>query len=253
MRLSFSLLAIGLFLIGVLGCKKEAVPPTSEQAQQEQRWLRVYHDGEFKWKIDVSGWEVGEDVVPLGVFYYPWQGKDSINWTEYDPYYGHPDWMGPYLVVNDKVVGVNLGRLPLAYPEVQNSEKIITATFDEYFVGSDFDPAVLEKLPNLIGLTWYMDSPADLKRIEEIPSHLRIYLHCGGEITGEDFKWLSDFSNIRVLGIGSDSLTYRDLRYLCRFKELRRFILFSPIIQWEKVRCLRKLKKLRYWDIIKPG
>jgi hypothetical protein len=212
----------------VIFCKKKA------EEEPEPHWLRVYHDGEFKWKIDVSEWEVGEDVIDLGFFYYPWQGEDSINWTEYDPH-GHPLWPGPYLAVNDKVAGVHLVFVSLDPLEFEDPEKITTATFDEHLAESDFDPAVLEKFPNLIGLTWYMDSTLDLERVETIPSHLRIYLHCG-DITGADLKWLSNFSN-----------------FLCRFKELRWFLLISSKIQRERVRYLRKLKKLRYWDIMTPG
>jgi len=224
-----------------LSCKKEAA------SEPEPRWLRVYHDGEFKWKIDVSEWEVGEDVVPLWVFYYPWQGEDSINWTEYDPH-GHPLWPGPYLAVNDQVAGVHLVFVSLDPLEFEDPEKITTVTFDEHLAESDFDPAVLEKFPNLIGLTWYMDSKVDLERVETIPSHLRIYLHCG-DITGADLKGLSKFSNIRSLRIEDGSLSYRDLRYLCRFKELRWFEFITRVHQEERIRCLRKLKKLRYWYV----
>ncbi|TET22837.1 MAG: hypothetical protein E3J71_04445 [Candidatus Stahlbacteria bacterium] len=226
----------------VIFCKKKA------EEEPEPHWLRVYHDGEFKWKIDVSEWEVREDVVPLGVFFYPWQGEDSINWTEYDPH-GHPLWPGPYLAVNDKVVGVNLGFIPLSYPEIVDSEKIITATFDEYFVGSEFDPAVLKKLPNLIGLYWCVGSREDLERIGTIPSHLRIYLFCYHDITGADLKGLSKFSNIRSLRIEDGSLSYRDLRYLCRFKGLRWFEFITRVHQEERIKCLSKLKKLRYWYV----
>lgn len=233
-----------MFALAALGCKKESVP----QPPVEQRWLRIYHDGEFKWEIDVSGWEVNEDVIDLGFFYYPWQGEDSINWTEYDPH-GHPLWPGPYLVVNDKVVGINLGFVHPDSLESEDPERMITAVFDEHLMGSDFDPAVLEKFPNLIGLTWCVGSGEDLERIENISSNLRIYLFCYGEITGADLKGLSKFSNIRSLRIEDGSLSYRDLSYLCRFKELRWFEFISRVHQEERIKCLSKLKKLRHWYV----
>jgi len=228
-----------LTMLAVFCAREKNVEPATEK-----RWLRVYHDGEFKWRIDVTDWEINEDVIHMGYFYYPWQGEDSIDYTEYASGYETSYFGGPYLKVNGKVVGVNLGRVPSS--EIQNPEKIITATIDEWEL--ELDPEDLKNLPNLIGIWWGGYSGLFFGTLKAIPSHIRLYLILNN-ITDADFRELSKLENIRVLQIDSDSLTYHGLRYLCRFKELRRFELISPKIQRERLRCLHKLKKLRYWYV----
>jgi len=96
MRLSFSLLVMGIILISSPGCKKKP------------RWLRIYCEGEFEDSINVTGWEVNEDVVGIRRWGYPWQGEDSISYSFYLPSYD-TTLLPPYtyLVVNGRLVGVD--------------------------------------------------------------------------------------------------------------------------------------------------
>jgi hypothetical protein len=66
MRFTLNLLAIGLLLIGLLGCKKEP------------RWLRIYCEGEFRDSIDVTGWEKNEDVVKINRY----AGRKTKMWSK---------------------------------------------------------------------------------------------------------------------------------------------------------------------------
>jgi len=246
MRLSFSLLAIGLLLIGVLGCKKEAVPPTSEQAQQEPSWLRIYHDGVFKDSINVTGWEVNEDVIELGGFYYPWQGEDSIDYnTNLD--FGHgpePSWF-MLLNVNGKLVGVEPNEYSLS--SIQHPELILT-------LSGSADTVILKKLPNLVGVPVFIHSSKDVDELASIPKNLRLYVQCSN-ITNADLRKLTRFPNIRVLGIESlsDSLktTARGFRALRRMKELRMLWihgLFEDSKNIDKyLKDLHKLREVKVW------
>ncbi|TKJ37889.1 hypothetical protein CEE36_10905 [candidate division TA06 bacterium B3_TA06] len=68
-----SVLRIGLMLIPVL------ITLIASDCKKEHR-LRVYNNGVFEHKINITGWDVNEDLVKLGGFYYPWQGEDSIDY-----------------------------------------------------------------------------------------------------------------------------------------------------------------------------
>ncbi len=216
MRLSFSLLAIGLVLIGVPGCKKEAEILSSQQAQQEQRWLRIYHKGRFIKEINVAGWEEGEDVVELCAFYYPWQGEDSIDFNGhgYDVNSG-TEYPWIFLNVNGKVVGVNTGIInPSTVP---NKEDIITITYER-----ELNVDALDFFPNLIGL----DIPDDsLETVASRYPDLRLYVHCG-EVTRRDLRRLRKYEHIRVIVIAfSKRIKAWDLMLLAKLKDLRILVL----------------------------
>ena len=155
MRFTRSLLAIGIILTVLPGCKKEVESPPPEHAQPEPRWLRVYHDGEFKWEIDVSGWEVGEDVIHLSgynsyandsfCYYYPWQGEDSINYRI--------DRV--YLFVNGIAVGSPLTPRRGLYHTLEDScyfwkDSILTTWIDlTHWNDEDFGWGPWDQYPNL--------------------------------------------------------------------------------------------------------
>jgi len=250
MRFTLSLLVIGLFLIGLPGCKKEAA------AEPEPRWLRVYHDGEFKWKIDVSGWEVGEDVIDLGFFYYPWQGEDSIDYNTYYDYFGR----GPVrcwfvLNVNGRLVGVDHNTIPPS--KIEHPEWILTLT------GIDGDTEILKNFPNLKGVDYGVSSSKDIKGLASIPSNLRLYVECSN-ITNRDLRRLARFSNIRALHVersdryrgywssgGGHNPTRCGFRALRRMKELRVLWvhrLFEDSDEIDKyLKNLPKLRKTKVW------
>jgi len=256
MRLSFSLLAIGLILIGVLGCKKEAVPPTSEQAQHEPRMLRIYRDGVLKREIDVTDWEVNEDVVRLIAFYYPWQGEDSIDYNTYYDYFGR----GPVrcwfvLNVNGKLVGVDPNIIPPS--KIEHPEWIIT------LIGVGDSLNILKPFPNVVGVTTYTNSSEEIETLASIPSNLRLYVECSN-ITNRDLRRLARFSTIRALHVersdryrgywssgGGHNPTRCGFRALRRMKELRVLWvhgLFEDSDEIDKyLKNLPKLRKTKVW------
>ncbi len=252
MRLSFSLLAIGILLIGVLGCKKQAEILSSQQVQPEQRWLRIYHDGVFKDSINVTGWEKNEDVIELlGGFYYPWQGEDSIDYnTNLD--FGHgpePSWS--ILNVNGKLVGLEPGAF-FSFAGIKHPELILT-------LSGEADTEDLKKFPNLVGMSVFIHSSKDVDELASIPKNLRLYVQCIN-ITNADLRKLTRFPNIRVLGIeyGNDSLniTERGFKAFRRMKELRLLQVDGlydspdgpPAVEIDKyIKDLHKLRKVKVW------
>ena len=155
MRFTLSLLVIGLLLIGVLGCKKQAEILSSQQAQPEPRTLRIYRDGIFERKIDVSGWEVGEDVIHLSgynsyandsfCYYYPWRGEDSIDYRIDEV----------YLFVNGIAVGSPLNPRRGLYHTLEDScyfwkDSILTTWIDlTHWNDEDFGWGPWDQYPNL--------------------------------------------------------------------------------------------------------
>jgi len=270
MRFTLSLLAIGLVLTGLLSCTDKQ---KSTQLTAEPRWLRVYHDGEFKWKIDVSEWEVGEDVIDLGFFYYPWQGEDSIDYDyhvpeEFLPYldslnhhryskeelrkiYGNPQY--PHsLNVNGKWVGLDIYAFPLRF--IPHRESLLTVWQED--VGFDDDTFFLEDLrsfPNPLIASLWLGSKLEtrekrLKELEALPSHIRLVVSCK-DVTDEDLKRLSKLQNIREIYINSDRITNKGLSYLGNLKELRVLFVRSRTIKVQRFRrIIKRLKKLRDWE-----
>ena len=246
MRLSFSLLAIGLLLIGLPGCKKEP------------HWLRIYWEGEFEDSINVTGWEKNEDVVRLGpYFYYPWQGEDSISYsfsvtlndTTYVSVYS-------YLVVNGRLVGidpfsVNIDKLPC-------KEEILTLRrYDSNYT----------LLPNLVMMGVRIDSVDDIERLDSIPRNIRLYVYIASVFASVDFipevlPKISRFRNVRVLEMDiqkehvDSNLAW--MRWLCRMRRLRRITIGVPdgTTEWEeamiesRLRCLPKLRAVEIVEYI---
>lgn len=244
MKFTLSLLAIGLALIGVLGCKKEAEILSSQQVQPEPRTLRIYCDGVLKREIDVTDWEVNEDVVVLDHFYYPWQGEDSINYDCYLPFESEKIWGDAMVLnVNGKMVGVSTDLRPpdkIARPE---DIKTVMSYYDDKDI-----IRYLKFFPNLIGVRLDIDSTQELKRLDSIPKSIRLYLDCYN-VTNSDLRKLSLFPNIRVLYIVSyKQITNFGLRYLTKLHELRglRIIGFWNKINPHGQKYLNILHKLRY-------
>ncbi|MBA7690999.1 hypothetical protein ES703_99537 [subsurface metagenome] len=234
MRLSFSLLAIGIILISSPGCEKKPC------------WLRIYREGEFKDSINVRGWRKNEDVVRLGpYFYYPWQGEDSISYsfsvtlndTTYVSVYS-------YLVVNGRLVGidpfsVNIDKLPC-------KEEILTLRrYDSNYT----------LLPNLVMMPVRICSTDDIKELDSIPRNIRLDVYIASTFASVDFipavlPKISRFRNVRVLEMTlleehvDTDLSW--IRWLCRMRRLRRVTICVPeaTTEWEEARIESRLKCL---------
>lgn len=223
----------------VVFCRKEAAP------QPEPRTLRIYCDGVLKREIDITDWEVNEDVVVLGYFYYPWQGEDSINYDCYDPWEGQRWLPAMFLHVNGKLVGVSTDIM--APEDIPDPERIVTVMYYYYEKGYVED---LQLFPNLIGALVTIDSSQGLKKLDSISSNLRLYLDCY-RITNSDLRKLAQFQNIRILALDNcNGVTNCGFRHLRKFKELRRLrVLYMPHITQRGLRHLKYLPKLRYVDV----
>lgn len=243
------ILILALFALAVPACRNE------EQAQpQERRWLKVYFEGEFEDSVDITGWEVGEDVVCLRAFYYPWQGEDSIN---YDNYFDYWEW-GPgshrcwfVLNVNGKLVGID--PVPISPSKIEHPGNVLTLLEGHYSI-MDF----LDSFPNLVGIKISVTK----KTVDELstyPSNIRWYVSCFN-ITNADLRRLSRHSNIRALEIEKcnnwgggrrHNPAVGGFRALRRMKELRvlkvhgLFEDSEPIERYLK--CLPKLRKTKVW------
>jgi len=245
MRFTLSLLATGLILISLHGCKKEP------------HWLRIYRDGEFVDSINVTDWEKNEDVVRLGpYFYYPWQGEDSISYSFYLPSYDttiFPPYS--YLVVNGRLAGVD----PLEVHIESMPYKGAVLTLRRY--DSNF-----KLLPNLVMMSVMIRSTDDIKELDPIPRNIRLEvviipsMSSYVDIIPEVLPNIVRFRNIRVLKITfTDKHVKGDLswtRWLCRMRGLRRVTIWVPdgTTEWEKARIesrLRCLPKLRAVEL--PG
>ncbi|MBN2380752.1 hypothetical protein JXM67_13215 [candidate division WOR-3 bacterium] len=213
-------ITFAILVIAALSCKKE-----------EPRTLRIYRNGEFEREVDVTGWEVNEDVIELGMFYYPWQGEDSIDYRGCY-FHGFKKYVEehPYhlLEVNGTVTGSIIDMLW----NVQDCKKILTVVYD---LGSSPPPEKynlesLMYLPNLIGVSVRIDSVEDFKKLDSIPSHLRIYVTCN-RVTEEAFEKMSRYNNIRVLEVKArwDSISYSGVKHLWRLKDLRYLVSLYPI------------------------
>ncbi|TKJ37893.1 hypothetical protein CEE36_10925 [candidate division TA06 bacterium B3_TA06] len=136
-------------LAAMPGCKK-------------QRWLRLYHEAMFEDSIavfvdsiNITGWEVNEDVVELGYFYYPWQGEDSIYFREGSHYYEEECY--PYvppplflLEVNGKIVGLRTNPIS----SVSDSSDIITIIYEPWANDDTIHYELsVDRFPNLVGVT----------------------------------------------------------------------------------------------------
>lgn len=222
-----SVLRIGLMLIPVLitliasDCKKE-------------HWLRVYNNGVFEHKIDITGWEVNEDLVKLGGFYYPWQGEDSIDYRgcyfcEGKKYV--EDYAVRYLLeVNGVVVGLYLYDVMLH--QVPDHSKILTVVYTgtaDSFIRK-YGAGVLRAFPNLVGVHISIDSLTEFHRLDSIPSYLRLYVECSC-VSNEAFELLSRHLNIRALEIRGDwnKISYDGVRHLWDLKDLRFIASLYPI------------------------
>lgn len=236
--------AILLALAAALGCKKE-------------RWLRVYNAGEFEDSINVTGWEVNEDVVWLDEFYYPWQGEDSIDYSGgYYFYKGRKlldEDPGPLLTVNGKTVGITIDY-PLevfAIYEAFDSSKIITIDYsDPWLDEQNYNLATLERFPNLVGVQIGLDSRTDLEKLDSIPSSLRLYVSCG-YATDEALEFISRYPNIRTLGVGERwvKVSPDGVKHIWKLKELRS--LATPHDYLFRGWNSRHLPKLR--ELYSPG
>lgn len=239
MRLTFSLLAIELLLIGVAGCKKEEEAP---KEPEETRWLQVTYDGSYViWQIrdsiDITGWKQDEGTVYLWDwergfpdahigYRYPWQGEDSIDYR-YDE-----DGM---LWVNGKMVAGSYSKL--AGMNDSCYENILTLEADYYYFVYEViypEPPLeikigeLKSFPNLSILEVdIMESHNRVSRIidtlKKIPQDIDIHLSYEGA-TGRYIRRLSTIKNLKRLFLYSRDLSNWDLVQLIGAKRLERLI-----------------------------
>ncbi|TET22832.1 MAG: hypothetical protein E3J71_04420 [Candidatus Stahlbacteria bacterium] len=225
----------------VIFCKKKA------EEEPEPSWLRVYNAGVFEDSINVTGWEVNEDVIWIGSFYYPWQGEDSIN---YDCYRLFPlinggteeIWnRGSVLRVNGKLVGINTNYVDTL--EIAEPHDVITATVWDC---EECLEVSLEKFPNLVGIWVSVDDSNISKTLDVIPQDIRLYVFCF-DATNRSLRELSKFLNIRILYLERDRITNCGLRHLAKLKELRwlRIPGFYDKINSKGRKYLKALHKLR--------
>lgn len=236
----------------VVFCRKEAAP------QPEPRWLRIYYEGVFDDSINITGWEINEDVVWLRAFYYPWQGEDSIDYNNYFDYW---EWEpGPHrcwfvLNVNGRLVGVDPNIIPPS--KIEHPEWIIT------LIGVGDSLNILKPFPNVVGVTTYTNSSEEIETLASIPSNLRLYVECSN-ITNRDLRRLARFSNIRALHVersdryrgywssgGGHNPTRCGFRALRRMKELRVLWVHGLFESSEKIdkylKGLPKLRQVKVW------
>lgn len=225
------LLAVAIL---ALACKKE-------------RWLRTYNNGEFEDSINVTGWEVNEDVVQFGCdFYYPWQGEDSIDYRGCEFYQGKKyTYKLPrvFLEVNGKIVGFRTDYLA----DVPDSSEIMTIDYCESnFPDSiQYDLSVLKRFPNLIGISIYIDAQTEFRKLDSIPSNIRLYLHFSNSTDGS-LRSLSQYQNVRVLLLFGD-YTHSGLRHLLKLRGLRIFKARDGM-GVASIRRFKRLPKLRHFE-----
>lgn len=210
-----------LILAAAPGCKKEAVPPTSEQAQPEPRWLVIttyYYDFDklevARDEVDVSGWIPYEDAVELGGstdvsydgFCYPWRGEDSIHYE-----YSHASGK---LMVNGELAGVDLRWISIG--EIDELEGIVTVTCD------GIDPQTLKLFPDLriVYPIFNPESDYDIELLSEIPSDIWLYIYCINP-TNAELRWISKLSNVRGLLV-SNGMSLRRININRKLRHLRR-------------------------------
>jgi|GEM_PF-1745078 len=216
-RLSFSLLAVGVILISSLGC------------EEKPHWLRIYCEGEFKDSINVRGWRKNEDVVKIDEYYYPWQGEDSINYSFHVPSYD-TTLLRPYsyLNVNGRLVGVD--PFGVRIENIPYKEEVLTLMrYDTNY----------KLLPNLVMLPRGICSVDDIDRLDSMPRNLRLYVYIYSssaygdvDIIPEVLPRLVRFRNIRVLEMKLIWKNFEDdlpwTRWLCRMRGVRRVIFRIP-------------------------
>lgn len=251
-RLSFSLLAIGVILISSLGC------------EEKPHWLRIYCEGEFKDSINVRGWRKNEDVVKIDEYYYPWQGEDSINYSFHVPFYD-TTLLRPYsyLNVNGRLVGVD--PFGVRIENIPYKEEVLTLMkYDTNY----------KLLPNLVMLPVGISSIDGISYLDSLPRNLRLYVYIYSSLAYGDVGIIPEvlprlvrFRNIRVLEIKLMGKNFEgDLpwtRWLCRMRGVRRVIFWIPdgtpeeeeVRLKSSLRCLPRLRavEIHRYLIVKTG
>lgn len=154
-RILKALMILGAVLLA-LSCSKEAEEVASTPSSEPQPCtLRIYRDGEFERAVDVTDWELGEDVIHLSgynsyandsfCYYYPWRGEDSIDYRIDEV----------YLFVNGIAVGSPLTPRRGLYHTLEDScyfwkDSILTTWIDDtHWNDEDFGWGPWDQYPNL--------------------------------------------------------------------------------------------------------
>lgn len=197
-----SLLSFGLLMILLgLACKEAGLQ--SSVPNEDPNWLVVTRDGVWEKEVDVSGWEITEDVVELGDYpiftYYPWQGEDSIEYS-----LDHN-----LLWVNGRLVGINLWSVEPE--EIGDLEDILTVW------GGVEDAERLEAFPNLLTAYFILEEGDNLEVLNTLPERVRLSVRCGDA----ELKHLAGFANLRGVDVFIDKGRGHELRHLRGLADLR--------------------------------
>lgn len=197
-------------------------------AQVDYQMLTVTESGRYyKYRLDVSNWEPGEDFIHIRAYYIPWEGEDSLDYEMR---------MGK-LTVNGEVVGVDLVEIP--YESLNGKENIVTVQTDPSFVEN------LKEFPSLVAISYvgYQDE-ADLQGLKDLPN-LRALDLAYTKISDEGLEHIGALTELRVLNLSYTEISDRGLAYLTSLENLHTLDLENTEITDSGLAYLDDLDNLR--------
>lgn len=213
-------------------------------------------------RLDVTGWEPGEEFIQLGSYYYPWQGEDSIDWRS----------EGCLLMVNDKPRGINFNTYVVLGEVYRNDwidpNSILTAelTLEQLpclnklpgvtflVVGAKWrDTDVAEELHipsgavNLKGLELgcIQISDSALASLTAFKDLRWLWLYSNSSITDRGLIFLEGLTNLRFLDLSSTGITDKGLKSVAKLWQLEELDLSDNEITDEGTSALGGLTNLR--------
>ncbi|MBN2380831.1 hypothetical protein JXM67_13615 [candidate division WOR-3 bacterium] len=215
-------LVVGCFISATCKRYSEQIEHTSRQ------YVIVTEDGEFVYSVDVTWWEKGENMVQIGLWLYPWQGEDTLEYRIEEN----------LLWVRDTAVGIDLtGKASIFLPE---PNKITTVIVD----GAHLSQVAGYK--DLKALTVY-----DLDRVVDIFSSTRLSSHLKADLTP-----LTELGDLKALVLEDTRITDEDMKYIGNLAELRElwmssdyFFLVEKDITSSGLAQLKDLDKLHTLDL----
>lgn len=243
-RSALSLLAIGLLLMGLSGCKKENLP-------SDARWLKTTCRGKYAgWtdSVKTNGWVVGKDIVSLfdpttmDGFYYPWQGEDSLDFRIEESVKEIDERKSDRLVhaysaknclwVNDKLVGGYYSELCLLPDSTLKNILTIEADYGYYqYISGRFDPErvfTIEALKRFSRLSvistdidyYFNQREQAINTLKMLPPGISVYLTYG-VLSGEDVGELAGINELKSLNIWCYDMPPRGILQLAKVEKMR--------------------------------
>lgn len=188
-------------------------------------------------RLDVTGWEPGEEFVQLGSYSYPWQGEEIIDYKLEDG----------LLWVNGKLVGINLSEVDSLI--TYDPGEITTA------VAYSWNASELQGFKNLLALEAYGLNDEDLSNLKELTSVRFLALKRSywsslkDIITDKGLKQLKYLKSLRELDLSGAKLSDKGLRYISRFSHLKVLKLSGSLITSSGTRRLSGLSELGVLDL----